>query len=83
MPDLTAPPLHDLLSLDREAFLTRFADTPVLRAGYERFLRNACVAAGNSGDRTLLPALERAAAVSALVREHAEWAVRRIRGLTK
>jgi len=28
---------------------------PVRRAGYERFMRNVLIAAGNSGDKTVVP----------------------------
>jgi epoxyqueuosine reductase len=38
-----------------------------------------CVALGNTGDASDLPALERAASDSeALVAEHADWAIRQI-----
>jgi epoxyqueuosine reductase len=44
-------------------------------------LRNACVVAGNTGDRALLPSLVRLAAHdSAVVRAHAVWAVGRLAG---
>ncbi|MEC7361079.1 MAG: tRNA epoxyqueuosine(34) reductase QueG, partial [Pseudomonadota bacterium] len=52
------PPLADLLALDDAAFRKMFAGGPVRRAGHERFLRNVLVAAGNSGDTALLPAVE-------------------------
>jgi epoxyqueuosine reductase len=43
-------------------------------------LRNVCVALGNVGDLSDLPALERAAADSEpLIAEHAAWAVEQIR----
>jgi epoxyqueuosine reductase len=54
--------------------------TPLERLGRARLLRNICVALGNTGDRSVLPALERACRdESPLVREHAQWAVERIR----
>ena len=44
--------------LDDAAFRTRFAGTPVKRTGRDRFLRNVLIAAGNSGDASLLPRVE-------------------------
>jgi epoxyqueuosine reductase len=73
------PPLVELLALDDAAFRLRFAGTPVKRTGRNRVVRNALIAAGNSGDRSLLarviPLLEDA---SPLVRAMAVWAVRRL-----
>ncbi len=45
-----SPPLVELLALDDAAFRKRFAGTPVKRTGRDRVLRNALIAAGNSGD---------------------------------
>jgi epoxyqueuosine reductase len=75
--DDVAPWLSDLLSLSQEAFQERFAGSPILRIKRERLVRNACVAAGNSGDAGLKPALYHLAASdeSVLVREHATWAL--------
>ena len=70
------PPLADLLALDDAAFRKMFAGGPVRRAGHERFLRNVLVAAGNSGDGTLLPAVEACLRHdSPLVRGMAVWAL--------
>ena len=52
------PPLAELLALDDAAFRQRFAGTPVKRTGRNRVIRNALIAAGNSGDRSLLPRIE-------------------------
>jgi epoxyqueuosine reductase len=55
----------------------------VLRLKHERLLRNACLAAGNSADLTLLPPLyELLASDSPLVRAHAAWAIARLAGAT-
>jgi len=72
--------LTDFLRLDDDAFRARFEGSPVRRAGRDGFLRNVCIALGNRGDRGALPALEAAARddPSALVREHARWAIERI-----
>lgn len=73
------PPLADLLTLDDAGFRQRFAGTPVKRAGRDRFLRNALIAAGNSGDSSLLPQTETLLAdASPLVRAMAVWALSRL-----
>jgi epoxyqueuosine reductase len=73
------PLISELLGLDDAAFRTRFAGTPVKRTGRDRVVRNALVAAGNSGDDTLLPIVESCLSDgSALVRGMAVWALRRL-----
>ena len=73
------PPLTDLLNLDDAGFRQFFAGTPVRRVGYERFLRNVLIAAGNSGDVDLMslitPFLDHS---SALLRVMAIWALRQL-----
>lgn len=49
------PPLEQLLLLDDASFRQYFAGTPVRRAGYDRFMRNILIAAGNSDDKALVP----------------------------
>jgi epoxyqueuosine reductase len=79
--ELAALRLADLLALTPEEFARVFRRTAVKRLKLPGLLRNACIAAGNSGDRAHLPALERLARhPSALVRAHAVWAVRRLAG---
>ncbi|WP_417578848.1 tRNA epoxyqueuosine(34) reductase QueG [Pelagibacterium sp.] len=71
--------LSDMLALDDKRFRDFFAQTPVKRLGSARFLRNCLVAAGNSGDRTHLPAIaHHLIHESALVRGMAVWALRRL-----
>jgi epoxyqueuosine reductase len=78
-PDLAAPDLLELLSLDEAAFEQRFAGTPIRRVKRRGLLRNVCVALGNCGDEAALPALKRTAAeTEPLVAEHARWAIGRI-----
>ena len=78
-PDLDQPDLIELLSLDAAGFRQRFAGTPILRAKRRGLLRNVCVALGNIGDATALPALERAGHDSEpLIAEHARWAIKQI-----
>jgi epoxyqueuosine reductase len=77
--DLNQPNLLELLALDDAAFKARFKGTPMLRTKRRGVLRNVCVALGNVGDQTALPALERAAAdPEPLIAEHALWAIERI-----
>src|SRR5213594_1066353 len=45
-PDLTAPDLLELLSLDEPGFKRRFGGTPILRTRRRGLLRNVCVALG-------------------------------------
>jgi len=77
---LESPVLAELLSLDDVGFRARFAGTPILRAKRRGFLRNVCVALGNVGGASALPALRRAASdPEPLIAEHALWAIERIR----
>jgi epoxyqueuosine reductase len=69
------PPIAELLALDDAAFRKRFAGTPIKRTGRDRIVRNALIAAGNSGDRKLATAvLALAGDTSPLVRAMAAWA---------
>ena len=70
------PELAPLLQLDPSAFEARFRGRPIMRARRDGFLRNVCVALGNTGTLADLPALLTALADEApLVRGHAAWAV--------
>jgi epoxyqueuosine reductase len=71
--------LIELLQLDEAGFKSRFAGTPILRAKRRGFLRNVCIALGNIGDKSALPALEKAAEdAEPLIAEHARWAISQI-----
>jgi epoxyqueuosine reductase len=73
------PPLAELLTLDEPSFRARFRGTPIKRTGRDRFLRNVLIAAGNSGDETLVPLVEaRLEDASPLVRAMAVWALQRL-----
>jgi epoxyqueuosine reductase len=75
------PPLEELAELTPEQFGKRFGGTPIERARYRGFLRNVAVAMGNSGNPEFLDPLRRLARLDdEIVREHAEWAIRRIEG---
>jgi len=78
-PELANPELVELLSLNEAQFKRRFAGTPILRAKRRGLLRNVCVALGNVGDQTSLPALQKAASdPEPLISEHAGWAIGQI-----
>ncbi|MDX8401897.1 MAG: tRNA epoxyqueuosine(34) reductase QueG, partial [Mariprofundaceae bacterium] len=75
------PDLASLLALDDAAFRARFRKSPVKRTGRDAFVRNCCIAAGNSGDtRLIAPLLARLEDTSPLVRGHAAWALARLEG---
>jgi len=78
--DLAQPDLLELLALDAAGFKRRFAGTPMLRTKRRGLLRNVCVALGNVGDASALPALEKSASdPEPLIAEHARWAIDRIK----
>lgn len=75
--------LRDYLALDDAGFRELFRGSPIKRIKRRGFLRNVCVALGNVGDASDLPALEEAAADSEpLIAEHAAWAADEIRRRT-
>jgi epoxyqueuosine reductase len=55
--ELAAPRLADLLALNDAAFREMFAGSPIKRIGRGRMIRNCLIAAGNSGDRSLIAAV--------------------------
>lgn len=72
-------PLGELLALDDASFRARFRGTPVKRTGRDRVVRNALIAAGNSADSRLVPAVEGLLDdASPLVRAMAVWALQRL-----
>jgi epoxyqueuosine reductase len=82
--DLESPDLLELLKLDESGFKSRFAGSPVLRTKRRGLLRNVCVALGNTGDESALPALEKAAHdAEPLIAEHARWAIEEIKSRRK
>ena len=77
--ELVAPALADLLALDDAAFRQVFAGSPIKRIGRNRMVRNAAVAAGNSGDPALATALTPLLAdPDPVVAEAAGWALARL-----
>ncbi len=73
------PVLDRELSLDHEAFIQRYRNSPVKRPKRRGYLRNVAIALGNRGDPFNLPALEKAENDSEiLVSSHAVWAKNQI-----
>jgi epoxyqueuosine reductase len=71
--------LRDYLTLGEAEFRIMFRNSPIKRIKRRGFLRNVCVALGNVGDLSDLPALERAAIdPEPLIAEHANWAIGKI-----
>jgi epoxyqueuosine reductase len=82
--DLEQPDLIELLSLDEKQFKSRFTASPILRTKRRGLLRNVCVALGNTGDESALPALEKSVRDSdPLIVEHARWAISEIESRPK
>jgi epoxyqueuosine reductase len=77
--ELKTPGLDELAALDDAAFREVFSGSPVKRSGRDRFVRNVCVAIGNSGSTRLAPALVSLLEDSSpLVRGAAVWALARL-----
>ncbi len=74
------PLLSEFLGLDDAGFRARFSGSPVKRIGRDRFMRNCLIAAGNSNDLTLVPAVEKLLNDSnPIVVEAAGWALGELR----
>lgn len=82
--DLKEPAIADLLTLDDPAFRSFFTGSPVKRIGRNRFVRNVLIAAGNSGDASLVPQVaDLLSDVSPDVRGAAVWALSQLVGNDK
>jgi epoxyqueuosine reductase len=67
--------------MDEVAFNTRFENSPIKRIKRGRLLRNACVAAGNCGDKSAVPALAKLLQdPDPILRGHAAWALHQVGG---
>jgi epoxyqueuosine reductase len=74
--ETAAPALADLLRLDDAGFRAIFAGSPIKRIGRGRMVRNAAIAAGNSGLPELVPALRALTGdEDPVVAEAARWAL--------
>lgn len=81
--ELTAPRIADLLALDDPSFREIFSGSPIKRIGRDRMVRNAAIAAGNSGDRTLIPQLTPLLDdANKVVQEAARWALAQLAEVT-
>jgi epoxyqueuosine reductase len=82
--DLKQPDLIELLQLDEGGFKSRFSSSPILRTKRRGFLRNVCIAMGNTGDESALPHLLKATKdLEPLIAEHANWAMSEIESRRK
>ncbi len=70
--------IGQVLSWSREDFERITAGTPVRRAGYQRVLRNAVIAAGNSGLASLGEAVRSVGRREPSLRPLTQWALRRL-----
>ncbi len=79
-PPLATLDLAAVLALNEAEFRARFRHTSLWRATWEGLARNAAVVLGNRRDPTARPILEHTAAThpSALVHEHATWALNQL-----
>jgi len=76
----TGMTLRDYLDLTEDQFRALFSKSPIKRIKRRGFLRNVCVALGNTGGSADLPALEKAANdPEPLIAEHASWAIMQIK----
>ena len=82
-PGVANPILTAELKLSPQTFNLKFRNNPVLRARRRGYLRNVCVALGNSRDPAAVPDLESAllAEPELLIRLHAAWALGQINSI--
>ena len=80
-PEWVAPALSWLLDLREDAWRASTRRTALRRAKYRGLMRNALIAAGNSGDASLAAHVRRhAGSDDPLLAEHARWALARLAG---
>ena len=73
--------LREILSIKTdEEFLKKFTGTPLMRAKRKGLIRNACVVAGNSKDKSLIPYLKKVTKREPddILKEHASWAIQQL-----
>ena len=77
--DVDNPPISELLALTHETFAERFAGTPVKRIGRDGLVRNALIAAANSGNADYLPSIRLLMEdPSPIVRATAVWSFKQL-----
>jgi len=80
LPGIPSPDLEDELTLTRQVFNRKFKDSPVKRAHWPGYLRNAAIALGNAGNTQSLSALEAALRLDEpLIHEQILWAIEQLR----
>ena len=68
--------IFDLLNLKETQFKEKFKESPILRIGWKRFMRNVLIAAGNSNNRRLIFKIKKLLfSKEALVRGTAIWSL--------
>ena len=78
-PEWVRPSLEWILGLGEDDWREATRDTALRRAKFRGLLRNALVAAGNSGESALVPLVRRhAEGADPLLAEHARWALDRL-----
>ena len=72
--------LNELLNLSDQEFRKKFTGSPIKRIGRDRFIRNCCIAAGNSKNKELISTLVNLIIKdqSFLVRGAAIWALQQL-----
>lgn len=79
-PSIPLPVHADDITLTSSEFNQRFRRSPLKRAKRRGYLRNLAVAVGNTGNEKDIPILEEAVKdEEELIRNHAEWAVNKIK----
>ena len=74
------PALDWLAELSAEEFREKFRGSPIKRAKHSGLRRNALIAIGNNGERSLLPTVERAESdPDPVIAEAARWAKKRLK----
>ena len=77
---LMNPALDWLAQMSADQFKETFRGSPIRRTKHTGLLRNAAIAMGNSGDRKLLPTLEKLASNSdEVVSASAGWAIEKLK----
>ena len=74
---------RDLLAMSQEELSAAFKGSPMKRAKLRGLKRNTAVVLANVGTSEDVDVLTRALDAEPLVREHAAWAVRRIRAASR
>ncbi len=83
-PAWIAPTLAWLLTLDEDAWRVATRGSALRRTKFRGLVRNALVAAGNAGDASLVPLIERhAMGGDDMLAEHARWALAQLDGIAK